>query len=67
MYKDAVYLNKFFKWHAESKVKVAGTSYLKFRPPYHLPVKKNAQAYWRFAIKATIYLLKKENRNPGQL
>ena len=67
VYKDAVYLNKFFQWHAESKVKTASNSYLKFRPPYNLPVKSNARAYWRFAIKATLYLLKKEHRNPGQL
>lgn len=41
--------------------------YLKLRPAYNIPVKGNARAYWRYAIKATIYLLRKDRRDPQAL
>ena len=41
--------------------------YLKLRPAYNIPVNGNARAYWRYAIKATIYLLRKERRDPNLL
>ena len=55
--KDIQYLTKFFAWHANSNSK---KGYLKLRPAYNIPVKGNAKAYWRYAIKSTIYLLRKE-------
>lgn len=58
VYKDIQFLGKFFAWHSESKKK---TAYLKFRPSYTTPVKGNAQAWWRYAIRATIYLIRKNN------
>jgi len=57
VYKDIQYLGKFFSWHAVSKQK---TAYLKYRPSYTTSVRGNVQAYWRYAIKATIYLIRKE-------
>jgi hypothetical protein len=56
VYKDLQYLTKFFAWHANSVNKI---SYLKYRPAYNCSVIGNTQAYWRYAIKATIYLLRK--------
>jgi len=35
-------------------------SYLKYRPAYNCSVIGNTQAYWRYAIKATIYKIRKE-------
>ena len=58
MLKDVQYLSKFFAWHSSS---VKKTAYLKYRPAYNIPVKNNARAYWRYAIKATIYMIRKEN------
>jgi len=55
--KDLQYLTKFFAWHANSITK---TGYLKFRPAYNCPITGNASTYWKYAIKATIYMLKKE-------
>lgn len=53
VYKDLQYLTKFFAWHANSVTKKTG--YLKFRPAYNCPVIGNVSAYWKYAIKATIY------------
>ena len=36
--------------------------YMKYRPAYNVPVKGNAQTYWRYAIKATVYLLRKQRQ-----
>ena len=33
--------------------------FLKYRPAYNVPVKHNARTYWRYAIRATIYLIRK--------
>ena len=41
--------------------------YLKHRPAYNIPVKGNARAYWTYAIKATIYLLRKQKQDPARL
>ena len=62
--KDIQFLSKFFAWHASS---VNKTGYLKYRPAYNVPVKNNARAYWRYAIKATIYMLRKENQDKAKL
>ena len=62
--KDIQLLSKFCAWHAMSTSK---NGYLKLRPAYNIPVSGNARAYWRYAIKATIYLLRKERRDPNQL
>ena len=62
--KDVQFLSKFFAWHASSMNK---TSYLKYRPAYNVPVKKNAKAYWRYAIKATIYMIRKERQDKNKL
>ena len=32
---------------------------MKYRPAYNIPVQGNARAYWRYAIKATIYMIRK--------
>ncbi len=56
VYKDLQYLTKFFAWHANSVSK----TWLKFRPAYNCPVFGNCQAYWKYAIKATIYKLRKD-------
>ena len=64
MLKDVQFLSKFFAWHASSMNK---TSYLKYRPAYNVPVKKNAKAYWRYAIKATIYMIRKERQDKNKL
>ena len=58
--KDIQYLSKFFAWHAMSNSK---KGYMKLRPAYNIPVKGNARAYWRYAIKSTIYLLRKEKQD----
>lgn len=63
IYKDVQYLSKFFAWHANS---VQKTGYLKFRPPYNQTVLGNAAAYWRYAIKATLYMLKKERQKSSK-
>ena len=62
--KDIQFFSKFIAWHAMSKSK---QGYLKHRPAYNIRVKGNARAYWRYAIKATIYLLRKEKRDPIKL
>ena len=62
--KDIQFLSKFFAWHANS---INKTSYQKLRPAYNIPVKGNARAYWRYAIKATIYLLRKQKQDPVAL
>jgi len=43
------------------------TGYLKHRPAYNIPVKGNTKAYWRYAIKATIYLMRKEKQDKNAL
>jgi len=55
--KDIQFVLKFFAWHSMS---INKTGYLKLRPAYNIPVKGNTRAYWRYAIKATIYLMRKE-------
>ena len=64
--KDIQFLSKFFAWHASS---VNKTGYLKYRPAYNVPVKKSAGAreYWRYAIKATIYMIRKEKQDKAKL
>lgn len=54
--KDIQLVSKFFAWHAMS---INKQGYMKYRPAYNVPVKGNAQTYWRYAIKATVYLLRK--------
>ena len=41
--------------------------YRKLRPAYNIPVRGNTRAYWRYAIKATIYLLRKDRQDKGRL
>ena len=62
--KDIQYVSKFFAWHAMS---INKTGYLKLRPAYNIPVKGNARAYWRYAIKATVYLIRKERQDKSRL
>lgn len=64
VYKDIQYLTKFLAWHSSS---VHKTSYLKFRPAYNTPVKGNAKAYWKYAINATLYLIRKQGRGEKKL
>lgn len=47
----------FAAWHASS---IKKTSYLKYRPAYNIPVQGNARAYWRYAIKATVHMIRKQ-------
>ena len=42
------------------------TGYMKYRPAYNIPVKGNAKAYFRYAIKATIYLIRKEKQDKSR-
>ena len=66
MLKDIQLVSKFFAWHAMSITK---NGYLKHRPAYNIPVKGNERAYWRYAIKATLYLLRKQRQeqDPSRL
>ena len=57
VYKDIQFLGKFFSWHSTSKSK---TSFLKYRPAYTTSIKGNTRAFWRYAIKSVIYLIRKE-------
>lgn len=63
VYKDVQYLTKFLAWHANSVNKI---SYLKYRPAYNCSVIGNTQAYWRYAIKATIYLMRKQRQSQSK-
>ena len=36
--------------------------FLKMRPAFNVQVKGNAKAFWRYAIKATVYLLRKQRQ-----
>ena len=40
--------------------------HLKYRPPYNHPVRGHAKAYWKYAIKSTIYYLRKA-KNSAQI
>jgi hypothetical protein len=55
--KDIQSLTKFFAWQSTNTSKI---SYMKYRPAYNIPVKGNGLLYFRYAVKATIYLLRKE-------
>ena len=59
MYKDVQYLLKFFSWHKKA---VDQNPHFKYRPPYNVPIKGNAGRYWVYAIRSTIYLLRKSKK-----
>ena len=59
IYKDLQYLTKFFSWH--SKV-IEHKKHFKFRPAFNVPVAGNPMLCWDYAIKSTIYNLRKEKR-----
>ena len=59
MYKDIQYMMKFFSWHQKA---FKENKHFKFRPAYNVPALGNAQAYWRYAITSTMYLIKKGKR-----
>jgi len=57
---------KFWSWHSTAVQKEM--SHFKFRPAYNESVKGNARKYWQYAIKSTIYYLKRATaKNSGQL
>lgn len=51
------YLAKYFSWYQTAVKKEL--SHYKFRPEYNQPVKGNARMYWKYAIKSTLYYLRK--------
>ena len=61
IYKDIQYLLKFWSWHSSAVKKQIG--HLKYRPAFNQPVKGNCQKFWKYAIKSTLYYLKKAKRN----
>jgi hypothetical protein len=58
IYKDLQYLSKFFSWHITAMSKEM--THFKFRPAFNEPIIGNAKKYWKYAIKSTIYYLKKQ-------
>lgn len=60
VYKDAQYLSKLWSWHSSAVHK--DLSHFKFRPAYTVPVRGNARWYWRYAIKSTIFYLRRQQR-----
>ena len=66
IYKDMQYLMKFWSWHSTAVKKEM--YHFKFRPAYNESVKGNARKYWQYAIKSTIYYLKRAKaKKSGQL
>ena len=61
IYKDIQYLMKFWSWHSTAVKKQIG--HLQFRPAFNEPVKGNQRKFWKYAIKSTIYYLRKAKRN----
>ena len=62
--KDIQFVTKFFSWHSMS---INKTGYLKYRPAYNIPIKGNARAFWQYAIKATIYRVRKDKQDKVRL
>jgi uncharacterized protein YifN (PemK superfamily) len=60
IYKDIQFLMKLWSWHSSAVKKQIG--HLKFRPAYNAPVKDNCLKFWKYAIKSTIYYLRKAKR-----
>jgi hypothetical protein len=57
IYKDIQFLMKFWSWHSTA---VKNEMYhLKFRPAYNEKVTANCRKFWQYAIKSTVYYLKK--------
>jgi hypothetical protein len=50
-------LAKFWSWHSSAVKKEL--THLRFRPGFNLPIKGNCAKYWKYAIKATLYYLRK--------
>jgi len=60
IYKDIQYLMKFWSWHGSAVKK--DMFHFKYRPAFNVDVKKNARAYWKYAIKSTIYYIRKNKQ-----
>jgi len=66
IYKDIQHLMKFWSWHSTAIKKEL--SHVKFRPAFNETVKANPKKYWQYAIRSTIYYLKKAKmRQTGEL
>ena len=61
--KDIQYMSQYLSWHATAISQ--DLSHLKFRPNYNESVKSNPRKYWQYAIKSTLYYLKKEKQADG--
>lgn len=48
---------KFWSWHSSAVKKEL--THLRFRPGFNEPIKGNCAKYWKYAIKATLYYLRK--------
>lgn len=60
VYKDAQYLSKLWSWHSSAVHK--DMSHFRFRPAYNVPVRGNAARYWHYAIKSTVFYLRRQKR-----
>lgn len=60
IYKDIQYLTKFFSWHTTAMSK--DMTHFKFRPAFNEPIRGNAAKYWKYAIRATIFYLRKQKK-----
>lgn len=59
-------MTKFWSWHSTAYAKEM--NHMKFRPAFNKQVKGHAKEYWRYAIKSTIFFLRKNNaKNSGSL
>ena len=55
---------RFWSWHSTATKKEF--KHYKFRPAFNIPVKGNAELYWRYAIESTIYYLRRAKKQQNK-